>query len=177
MPPAQTTTGPAVVTPAGRSSDARTRTDFDRRIAAYVSLRERQARTLRSAERQNPGGTADRQAALRALIATARANAKPGDVFDPAMQTSVRNIVRSLLEGPDGTSIRASLMDENPTWAEMRVNSGYPPSLPISTMTSNLLSALPDLPDGLEYHFVGRRMVLLDTRARMIVDFVENVLK
>jgi len=31
--------------------------------------------------------------------------------------------------------------------------------------------------DGLEFHFVGSRTVLLDTRARMIVDFIENVLK
>ena len=44
-------------------------------------------------------------------------------------------------------------------------------------MTAALLAALPQLPDGLEFHFVGSRMVVLDTRTRMIVDFIENVLK
>jgi len=68
-------------------------------------------------------------------------------------------------------------MDENPTWAAMRINSAYPVALPVSTMTLGLLAALPPLPDGLQYHFVGRRMVLLDTQASMIVDFVEYVLK
>jgi hypothetical protein len=68
-------------------------------------------------------------------------------------------------------------MDENPSWAAMQINAGYPIAMPLSTMPSVLLRRLPDLPDGLEYHFVGRRMVLLDTRARMVVDFVEFVLK
>lgn len=47
----------------------------------------------------------------------------------------------------------------------------------MSTMTPSLLAALPHLRDGLEFHFVGSRLVLLDTHARMIVDFVDYVLK
>jgi len=93
------------------------------------------------------------------------------------MQISIRRIVRREVEGPGGANIRASLMDENPTGAEIRINGAYPNSLPLSTMTSTLLGALPQLPDGLQFHFVGSRMVLLDTSTRMIVDFVENALK
>jgi hypothetical protein len=152
--------------------------DFDRRISAYISLRERLARTLPAvAETAHPGANDVRQSALRALIAKARPNAKAGDVFEVAMQTSIRLIVQRVLDGPDGTSIRATLMDENPTRAQIQINSGYPVAIPVSTMTTTLLAALPRLPDGLEYHFVGSRLVLLDTRAWMIVDFVEYVLK
>jgi hypothetical protein len=151
------------------------RADFDRRIRAYVSLRTGLERTL--ADTAGPGGTDDKQSALRTLIAKARSNAKPGDVIEPAMHVSIRGIVRRALDGPGGANIRASLMDENPTWAEMRINSAYPLALPVSTMTTALLAALPQLPDGLEFHFVGSRMVLLDTQARMIVDFIEHVLK
>ena len=173
----QQTSGPAKTIAVGDSTDARTRRDFDRRIAAYVSLREGLARTLGTEVDPRPGATDAKQTALRGLIAKARANAKPGDLFDPAMQTSVRGIVRRLLDGPNGTSIRASLMDENPVWADMQINSGYPVAIPVSTMPAVLLLALPALADGLEFHFVGSRLVLLDTRAWMIVDFVEYVLK
>ena len=171
----QATGGPVAAAPADGSLDSKTRRDFDRNIAAYVSLRQRLERRLPIVART--AGTDDRQTALRGLIARARAKARPGDVFEPAMQASVRNIVRRSMEGPNGANIRASLMDENPTRTEIQVNGGYPDAVPVSSMGSALLAALPPLPDGLEFHFVGSRMVLLDTRARMIVDYIEYVLK
>ena len=174
-PPSITKSGPSAAASAGSALDSDARRDFNRNIAAYISLRERLARTM--ADTAGLKGTDDASSVLRALIANARAKAKPGDVFEPAMQISIRRIVRREVEGAGGANIRASLMDENPMGVAIRINGGYPNSLPLSTMTAALLAALPQLPDGLEFHFVGSRMVLLDTRARMIVDFVENVLK
>jgi hypothetical protein len=34
--------------------------------------------------------------------------------------------------------------------------------------------ALPTLPQGLEFRFVGRNLILLDTEANLIVDFIPN---
>jgi len=69
----QTKSGPVSAASAGGSADSQTRREFDSRIAAYVSLRERLARTVADTVR----GTDDAQSVLRALVAKARANAKP----------------------------------------------------------------------------------------------------
>ena len=39
-----------------------------------------------------------------------------------------------------------------------------------------LLLTLPELPKGLEYRFVGRDLILLDTEPGLIVDFIPEVL-
>ena len=38
-------------------------------------------------------------------------------------------------------------------------------------------TALPKLPEDLEYRFVSRTMILLDTHANLIVDFVPNAIQ
>jgi hypothetical protein len=43
-------------------------------------------------------------------------------------------------------------------------------------MPPQVLAALPKLPQELEYRFVGARLILLDTHADIILDFVEGVL-
>ena len=43
-------------------------------------------------------------------------------------------------------------------------------------MPAALLSSLPPLPEGLEYHFVGNALMLLDTNARMVVDVMVDIL-
>jgi len=55
------------------------------------------------------------------------------------------------------------------------VNTQYPENSPFSTVPPQILQGLPKLPDGLEYRFIGRRLILLDAHARMIVDIVERV--
>jgi hypothetical protein len=52
----------------------------------------------------------------------------------------------------------------------VRVNGAYPRKQPLSTVPSNILAALPRLPDDVEYRFVGRHLILLDIRARVILD-------
>jgi hypothetical protein len=46
----------------------------------------------------------------------------------------------------------------------------------MSTMPPDILAALPQLPEELEYRFVGDRLILLDTKAHVIVDYVDDVL-
>jgi hypothetical protein len=90
------------------------------------------------------------------------------------MQTFIRALVRSVLQGPDGDKIKRSLMDENPMGVKITVNGRYPDTIPLATMPPDMLAALPRLPDDMEYRFVGNRLVLLDTTAHLIVDFVDN---
>jgi hypothetical protein len=43
-------------------------------------------------------------------------------------------------------------------------------------MPPQVLKALPKLEEELEYRFIGERLVLMDARAHIIVDFTDDVL-
>jgi hypothetical protein len=149
--------------------------EFNRRVQEYVALQQNLLHTLKKLPKQaTPLQIDANQRALLALVAKARADAKQGDVFVPEMQTFVRALVRSVLAGPDGGKIKASLMDENPMGVKIAVNGRYPDTIPLATMPPDMLAALPRLPEDMEYRFVGTRLVLLDTAAHLIVDYVED---
>ena len=54
---------------------------------------------------------------------------------------------------------------------------GSPSAVPwISTMPPDVLQKLPKMPEELEYRFVGRHLVILDTHSHLIADFVTNAI-
>jgi hypothetical protein len=164
---------PATIGGAGESVVA----EFGRRVKDYVAMREQLAGTLKDVpDRATPRQIDAHQRALLALVAKARSDAKVGDIFVPEMQTFVRGLVKRVLDGPEGAKVRASLMDENPVGAKVEVNGRYPDTVPMSTMPPDVLAALPALPDDMEYRFVGDRLILLDVKAHIIVDYVANAI-
>ena len=54
----------------------------------------------------------------------------------------------------------------------VRVNGDYPDSAPFSSMPPTLLLKLPQLPDEVRYRFVGRHLILRDTEANVILDYI-----
>jgi hypothetical protein len=49
--------------------------------------------------------------------------------------------------------------------------------MPLTTVPPQVLAALPRLPDEqIEFRFLSTRLILLDTRANMIVDYMERAL-
>jgi hypothetical protein len=44
-------------------------------------------------------------------------------------------------------------------------------------MPPSVLAVLPRLPEGLEYHFVGRHLFLYDSEAALIVDIMRNAIE
>jgi hypothetical protein len=56
-----------------------------------------------------------------------------------------------------------------------RVNEPYPAMSPLGTFPPLLLGALPRLPDDLEYRFMGRHLIMRDTKANLIVDYLSDV--
>ena len=57
-----------------------------------------------------------------------------------------------------------------------RINRRYPPGLPRATMPSPMLAKLPPIPAELEYRFLGRSFLLVDARANLVIDVLEDVL-
>ena len=45
---------------------------------------------------------------------------------------------------------------------------------PLATFPPLLLGTLPRLPDDLEYRFMGRQLVIRDTRTNLIVDYLSD---
>ena len=149
--------------------------EFTRRVDEYLEIRKRLSATLPDLpDKASPKQVDANQRALGALMAKARPDAKVGDLFVPEMQTFIRGLIRRVLTGPDGGRIKASLMDENPTNVKITVNGRYPDTVPMSTMPPDVLAALPKLPEDFEYRFVGTRLILLDVKSHLIVDYVEN---
>jgi len=163
--------------PPANQTEAQAIALFEARIKEYVALHEKLEASLpRLAKKHTPEQLEQSKQALGALIKTARKDAKPGEFFTPGIVVLVKRIVGVVVAGPDGKAVKASIMDENPGVPKLVVNERYPTTIPLSTMPPQVLKPLPELHGELEYRFIGRRLILLDTEAEIILDFTEDVL-
>jgi len=150
---------------------------FETRLKEYMKVHRRLEATLPKHGRHATSEQVDEnQRALGALIKAARTGAKQGDFFTPDMQALIKRTLKAVLAGPDGKTIKALIMDENPGVPDLGVNDRYPDAIPLSTMPGRVLKPLPRLDEDLEYRFVGERLVLMDAEARIIIDFTDDVL-
>jgi hypothetical protein len=160
-----------------RVSESQIAETFEARLKEYMALHRKLEATLpKLPKRATPEQVDKSQRALSDLIKAARRDAKPGEFFTPGMQALVKRVLARVLNGPDGKTVKASIMDENPGVPKLVINERYPSSIPLSTMPPEVLAPLPKLNRELEYRFVGRRLVLLDTEADIILDFIDDVL-
>ena len=158
--------------------DAKILADFNERVKAYVALRNTvDADAPKQQQTKDAAKIQEAQLALAAVIRNARANAKQGDIFTPDIEKKFRALLRPEVKGPDGARAKAEILDEKPAVA-LKVNGEYPSKEPLATVPPTILQALPPLPkgQGLEYRFVRTHMILLDTRANLIVDFLLNAI-
>jgi uncharacterized membrane protein len=159
------------------TADNQVAEDFEARVRIYRALEQKLEATLpKLPRRATPQQVDENQRALGALIKNARAGATRGEIFTTEIQALVKRALADVLGGADARNMRASIMDENPGMPNLSVNDRYPDSFPLSTMPPEVLKALPKLEEELEYRFIGERLVLMDARAQIIVDFTDDVL-
>lgn len=105
-------------------------------------------------------------------IRTARLNAKPGDIFGDAAD----ELKRVIKEDAKTRSVRDAYaaMQEVPVQNPPHVNAEYPERAPLATVPPLILKRLPVLPDGLEYRFMGRDLILRDAKANLIIDYIQD---
>ena len=106
------------------------------------------------------------QLGLANKIRLARAGATEGEIFTAAISVTFKNLL--IREVDEGTL--AAVMDDNPGEFAHPINGTYPDGKPFATMPVNILAALPQLPADLEYRFTGHHLILVDTRANVILD-------
>jgi len=153
--------------------------DFTKRVDQYVAQHKKLESTLPNLKDQTTPELMDRhQRAMEQLIRAARKDAKHGDIFTPAMQKLVRDLLRPIFSGPEGVQIKSEILDnEYKGNVKLVVNGRYPDEIPISTVPPQVLAQLPKLPEDLEYRFVQRHLILLDSHAHLIADYVPQAFK
>jgi hypothetical protein len=151
-----------------------TGTDFSTRVASYADLRSKLEQGLPPLTvTEDPAEIMRAVRALAARIRVARAGAREGDIFSPTVSAKFK---RTLLLEIDANTM-AVIMDENPGKIDVRINGTYPVRQTFSTMPPNILAAMPRLPPDLEYRFLGRHLVLVDTRASVIIDRIPYAIR
>jgi hypothetical protein len=148
--------------------------EFGQRIRSYADLRseiERDLPAMRSTD--VPAEIIERERALAKRIRAARARAREGDIFTPAVSIEFRKALRAQT---NAVTCQA-LLDDNPGPLSVRINGTYPEHRPLSTMAPNILDALPRLPADIEYRFLGRHLILVDTRAQLLIDRIQSAIQ
>jgi hypothetical protein len=184
-PPA-TSASPASAPPTERvvgplsEEEAKALATMNERVKEYVDLHVRLESSLPKLPTEaTPDQIHKNQRALERLIQEARAKAKPGDIFTPEARPVIKRLLATVFGGPDGKQLKASIMDENvvdPVALKLTVNGRYPDTVPLTSVPPQVLQTLPELPEDLEYRFVGDWLILLDPHAHVIADFIDNAL-
>jgi len=158
--------------------EVETMKDFEKRLGDYVALHKRIEDGLPAMPKEaTPNQIDERQRDLLQRIAAARADAKQGDLFTPAMEKLVRDRFQQVFKNDSqGAAIKDSVMDENPVGMPIKVNQRYPDEVPLSTMPPDVLEFLPKMPEELEFRFVGQNLIIVDTHAHLIADFISNAI-
>ena len=148
--------------------------DFSARIWQYSELRSDLEKDLPGlGVTQDVRAIRKAQRALAKKIRVARHGAKQGDIFTPAIGMEFREVLRLEMDADTW----AAIMDDNPGEFSNRINGTYPGKRPLSTVPANILARLPRLPDDVQYRFLGRHLILHDTRANLILDRIPYAIR
>jgi hypothetical protein len=154
--------------------------DFNARVKNYHDLHKDAAKgSAKLKETENPAEITRAQETLAARIRAARPGAKQGDIFTAEIRNRFRQLLAPEMKGEDGRDAKAVMKEDAPAPGSIpfKVNAKYPEGAPLPSVPSNVLLNLPTLPDPLEYRVIGKHLVLLDTGANIIVDFIPNAIK
>jgi hypothetical protein len=174
-------TGPVrqAATQAGVNPDAAVLEDFEARVDKYLEIHKDAAKgAAKLKESENPAEIKKAQDALAARIRTQRAGAKQGDIFTAEIRSRFRRLLAPEMKGEEGRDAKAVMKDDAPAPASIpfKVNAKYPEGQPLPTVPANVLLNLPKLPEPLEYRIIGKHLVLIDSDADIIVDYIPNAI-
>jgi hypothetical protein len=158
------------------NADAAAIAEFMKLVSDYAAFEKKLDQTIQEPSPDSqPQAFLDHQRALAKLIQKARSGAQPGDVCPKPMRAVIRRLLASVFHGQGGEQVKASLLDEYPGNLRLLINAEYPDNAPLASVPPQILQGLPKLPDVLEYRFIGKRLLLIDTHARIVVDIIEKV--
>lgn len=184
--------GPQIAPPQAVDMDPEALHKFQHEVEEYVELHQE---LLKRVPNVTPHSTSEEIAAHRKKMTDAiraeRADEKQGAIFKPKVAAAFRQLINEQMAGSEGPAILASMREGNPkvegtptrrnpnseglVQVQVAVNAVYPDAAPASSVPSSLLLKMPPLPDQVKYGFVGSALILRDTEASVILDFVPDV--
>ncbi len=161
-----------------RADDAAAFKDFSARVQAFLTLEKAVESGLPSLKPTDlPEMIAAHQQALARKLREARPHAEAGDLFTQAACEAFRHASRAALEGTHWTNSPASVQPgEAPPGMRLEVNALYPDVGPVVALPPALLASFPILPSEVAYRVVGRTLIVIDVKSRLIVDFARLIL-
>lgn len=148
--------------------------DFDTRMTSYVTLRNRLQTGLPPLRlTDDPRDIRRAEYALAKRIRAARAGAHGGDIFTAEITAAFKDALMLETSPP----VCAAILDDNPGHFSYDVNDTYPKRRPLSSVPPGILSLLPRLPEDVYYRFLGRELILHDTRANVILDGIPEAIR
>lgn len=146
---------------------------FTDRVKDYISLQKKMETGLPSLKpSKSPAKIEAHRKALAIALRKARQMAKAGEVFGDTADT-FKDLVRADTLDRSRRD-RYAEMQEVPAKNPPAVNAEYPETASLATVPPLLLNQFPRLPEGIEYRFMGRALILRDAKANLIVDFVPD---
>lgn len=150
---------------------------FEARVKAYVKLREGiEEKMPKLSKDSTPEQIEAHKAALQEKVRAARAGAKHGDIFLPAVTDHIRAIIKAEVKGQERQELRQTVLEADTKGVPLRVNYPYPETKELVEMPPTLLLKLPQLPKQVKYRYVGRHMLLVDRENGLILDYMLNAL-
>ncbi len=165
---------PAVKQQPPAPKDPKLAADFTARVEKYVELRKKaddSAPPLK--ETKDPAKIKAAQQGLVERIGAARSDAKQGDIFTPEIAAYFRHLMRP--ESKE-TGTKEIMKEDKVGTVPFKNNGPYPDEKPLVTAPPNILGALPPLPKDIDYRFVGKHLILRDSRANSIIDYMLNAI-
>jgi hypothetical protein len=164
----------------GVNSDAMVLVDFKDRIDKYLDIHKKAEKTTPSLkETSDPAKIQAGEEGLAASIRALRADAKVGDIFTPPIRDKFRRLLSPETKGEEGHDAKEILKDDAPAPAALdyKPNAKYPEGAALPTVPANFLLNLPTLPEEVEYRVIGKHLILRDTKANIIVDYIPNAIR
>jgi len=178
--PARMLAGQGSVPGKEQADDVAAFKEFSARVQEYVKLH----RTVKSSlpalkSTDEPEMITAHQQALARRIREARPHAKPGDLFTSAALDAFRRAAAAQIGGTGSGAVKSRAYmhpGEADPLMRLEVNHVYPEGEPITALSPELLAAFPPLPAEVAYRVIGRSLILIDVKSRLIVDFARGVL-
>jgi hypothetical protein len=183
---------PSLVPPQTVEMDSETLKKFQEEVEEYVELRKKVLTKIPAVSSQaSADELSARQRALTQAIVAYRKGEKQGNIFKKHVEAAIRRTLQREFTGPDGAALMKELQSGNPRVegnpsprdptretrqpVTVAVNAVYPDAAPFSSVPPSLLLKLPPLPEEVRYRFVGRALILRDTQANVILDYIMDV--
>jgi hypothetical protein len=159
------------------ATDRATVVAFQERVKDYAKLRESiEAKLPKLSKESTPEEIEAHKQSFTERVRAARADAKPGQMFTPAIATFIRATIRSEFKGTERKELRETVLEADTKGVPLRVNYTYPETKELLEMPPTLLLKLPNLPKQVRYRFVGRNMLLVDRENDLIIDYMLDAL-